>query len=507
MEALHNLAFGFEHALTIHNLMYCAIGCVVGTLVGLLPGLGPLATISLLLPLTYSIDTTGALIMLAGIYYGAQYGDSVSAITMKIPHASSIVACIDGYAMTLKGKTGLALFTAGFSSFIGGTVAIVVLTFLAPKLGEVAFLFGPADYCALMMVGFVCVSFVTTGSLLNGLAMCLIGVLLGQIGTDVNSGVQRYTMDLPFLADGVGLVSIALGCFGIAEITKNLDSGEERSPFNGKIHLMPTWEEFKRIIPSALRGSVIGSFLGILPGGGPAIAQFAAYAIDKKVSKYKHEIGTGCIEGVAGQAAADEAAARTSFIPLMSIGIPENAVMALMMAAFIIKGIQPGPNMIAGHPELFWGLVASMWVGNCFLIILNVPLVRYWLSVFKIPYAVLFPGILFFCCIGTYSVNNNLEDLYITAAFGLLGFLFMKFDLDAAPLMLGFILGPMLEENFRRTLLLSRGSFGIFFDRPISGTLLSLIGVFIAWQTIGFFIKTKKQKNGAAALPAAHETA
>ncbi|WP_295524699.1 tripartite tricarboxylate transporter permease [uncultured Pseudacidovorax sp.] len=507
MEALHNLAFGFEHALTIHNLMYCAIGCVVGTLVGLLPGLGPLATISLLLPLTYSIDTTGALIMLAGIYYGAQYGDSVSAITMKIPHASSIVACIDGYAMTLKGKTGLALFTAGFSSFIGGTVAIVVLTFLAPKLGEVAFLFGPADYCALMMVGFVCVSFVTTGSLLNGLAMCLIGVLLGQIGTDVNSGVQRYTMDLPFLADGVGLVSIALGCFGIAEITKNLDSGEERSPFNGKIHLMPTWEEFKRIIPSALRGSVIGSFLGILPGGGPAIAQFAAYAIDKKVSKYKHEIGTGCIEGVAGQAAADEAAARTSFIPLMSIGIPENAVMALMMAAFIIKGIQPGPNMIAGHPELFWGLVASMWVGNCFLIILNVPLVRYWLSVFKIPYAVLFPGILFFCCIGTYSVNNNLEDLYITAAFGLLGFLFMKFDLDAAPLMLGFILGPMLEENFRRTLLLSRGSFGIFFDRPISGTLLSLIGVFIAWQTIGFFIKAKKQKNGAAALPAAHETA
>ncbi|KTT18396.1 tripartite tricarboxylate transporter permease [Pseudacidovorax intermedius] len=506
MEALHNLAFGFEHALTIHNLMYCAIGCVVGTLVGLLPGLGPLATISLLLPLTYSIDTTGALIMLAGIYYGAQYGDSVSAITMKIPHASSIVACIDGYAMTLKGKTGLALFTAGFSSFIGGTVAIVVLTFLAPKLGEVAFLFGPADYCALMMVGFVCVSFVTTGSLLNGLAMCLIGVLLGQIGTDVNSGVQRYTMDLPFLADGVGLVSIALGCFGIAEITKNLDTGEERSPFNGKIHLMPTWEEFKRIIPSALRGSVIGSFLGILPGGGPAIAQFAAYAIDKKVSKYKHEIGTGCIEGVAGQAAADEAAARTSFIPLMSIGIPENAVMALMMAAFIIKGIQPGPNMIAGHPELFWGLVASMWVGNCFLIILNVPLVRYWLSVFKIPYAVLFPGILFFCCIGTYSVNNNLEDLYITAAFGLLGFLFMKFDLDAAPLMLGFILGPMLEENFRRTLLLSRGSFGIFFERPISGSLLSLIGVFIAWQTIGFFIKTKKQRSAGGVLPAAHET-
>ncbi|MCG2592452.1 tripartite tricarboxylate transporter permease [Ramlibacter sp. XY19] len=493
MEVLHNLALGFGVALTWQNLLYCAIGCTVGTLVGLLPGLGPLATISILLPLTYSIPTGGALIMLAGIYYGAQYGDSVSAITMKIPHASSIVACIDGYAMTLKGKTGLALFTAGVSSFIGGTVAIVVLSLLAPTLGEVAFLFGPADYCALMLVGFVCVSFVTTGSLVNGMAMCMIGVLLGSIGTDVNSGMQRFTLDLPFLADGVGLVSIALGCFGIAEITKNLDSGEERSPFNGAIKLMPTWPEFKRIIPSALRGSAVGSFLGILPGGGPTIAQFAAYAIDKKVSKYKHEIGTGCIEGVAGQAAADEAAARTSFIPLMSIGIPENAVMALMMAAFVIKGIQPGPNMIAGHPDLFWGLVASMWVGNCFLITLNVPLVRYWLSVFKIPYAVLFPSILFFCCIGTYSVNNNLDDVFITALFGFMGYMFLRLDLDAAPLMLGFILGPMLEENFRRAMLLSRGSFGAFMTRPISGTLLGLIAVFIVWQLVAFFLQVRRK--------------
>jgi putative tricarboxylic transport membrane protein len=492
MDVLHNLAFGFSIALTWQNLMYCAIGCTVGTLVGLLPGLGPLATISILLPLTYSIPTGGALIMLAGIYYGAQYGDSVSAITMKIPHASSIVACIDGYQMTLNGKCGLALFTAGVSSFIGGTVAIVVLSFFAPMLGEVAFLFGPADYCALMLVGFVCVSFVTTGSLLNGMAMCLIGVLMGQIGTDVNSGMQRFTGDLPFLADGVGLVSIALGCFGIAEIAKNLDNKDERTPFNGAIKLIPTWAEFKRIIPSALRGSVVGSFLGILPGGGPVIAQFAAYAIDKKVSKFKHEIGKGAIEGVAGQAAADEAAARTSFIPLMSIGIPENAVMALMMAAFMIKGIQPGPNMIAGHPDLFWGLVASMWVGNFFLITLNVPLVRYWLSVFKIPYAVLFPSILFFCCIGTYSVNNSLQDIFITAAFGFVGYMFMRLDLDAAPLMLGFILGPMLEENFRRALLLSRGSFGSFFTRPISGTLLSLIGAFIVWQVTAFLLQARK---------------
>ncbi len=498
MDVLHNLAFGFEHALTLQNLMFCAIGCTVGTFVGLLPGLGPLATISLLLPLTYSIPTTSALIMLAGIYYGAQYGDSVSAITMKIPHASSIVACIDGYQMTLKGKTGLALFTAGVSSCIGGPVAIVVLSFLAPSLGEVALLFGPADYCALMMVGFVCVSFVTTGSLLNGLAMCLIGVLLGQIGTDVTSGAQRFTFDLPSLADGIGLVSVALGCFGIAEITKNLDEREERTPFNGKIHLIPTWEEFKRIIPSALRGSAVGSFLGILPGGGPVIAQFAAYALDKKVSKYRDEIGTGAIEGVAGQAAADEAAARTSFIPLMSIGIPENAVMALMMAAFIIKGIQPGPNMIAGHPDLFWGLVASMWIGNVFLLVLNVPLVRYWLSVFKIPYSVLFPAILFFCCIGTYSVNNNLDDIFTTAAFGLGGYLFMRLDLDAAPLMLGFILGPMLEENFRRAMLLSRGSFSTFVTRPISGTLIGLIALFVVWQVVSFVMAARRQARLAA---------
>jgi TctA family transporter len=445
-----------------------------------------------LLPLTFAIPTGGALIMLAGIYYGAQYGDSVSAITMRMPHASSIVACLDGYEMNLKGKTGVALFTAGVSSFIGGSVAIIVLGLLAPALSEVALMFGPAEYCALVLLGFVSVSFVTSGTLLNGLSMCLVGVLLGQIGTDVNSGVMRFTMNMHFLDDGVGLVSIALGCFGIAEIAKNLDNKQERSPFNGKINLIPTWLEFKRIWPSALRGSVIGSILGIMPGGGPVIAQFAAYAIDKKVSKYKHEIGQGAIEGVAGQAAADEAAARTSFIPLMSIGIPENPVMALMMAAFVIKGIQPGPNMIPDHPDLFWGLVASMWIGNCFLLILNVPLVRYWLSVFKVPYSVLFPAILFFCCIGTYSINNSLLDIYVTAFFGLLGYMFQKLELDAPPLMLGFILGPMLEENFRRTLLISHGSFGVFLTRPISGTLIGLVAIFIVWQLVSFVRQVSK---------------
>lgn len=486
MDIVNHLAMGFDTAFTIQNLIYCAIGCFIGTLIGLLPGLGPLSTISLLLPMTYSMPETGAIIMLAGIYYGAQYGDSVSAITMKIPHASSIVACIDGYQMHLKGKTGLALFTAGVSSFIGGTVAAVVVAGFAPVLGEMAFLFGPAEYCMLMLLGFVCVSLITTGSLLGGLGMVCIGVLLGMVGTDVNSGMMRYTMGLPFLADGVGIIPIAIGCFGLAEIVSNLDIKNERTPFTGKIKLIPTWAEFKRIIPSAVRGSVVGSLLGLLPGGGPTIAQYGAYAVDKKFSKYRDEMGTGAIEGVAGQAAADEAAARTSFIPLMSIGIPENAVMALMLGALMMKGITPGPQMIDAHPDMFWGLIASMWIGNVFLLILNVPLVRLWLSVFKIPYAVLFPCILFFCSIGTFSANNNIQDIYTTAVFGIMGYTFLKLGLEGAPLMLGFILGPMLEENFRREMTISRGDFSPFWTQPISATMLAIIAVFIAYNTWKF---------------------
>jgi TctA family transporter len=430
--------------------------------------------------------------MLAGIYYGAQYGDNVSAITMKIPHAASIVACIDGYQMTLKGKTGVALFTAGVSSFIGGTVAIVVLAWLAPALSKAALLFGPVEYCALVLFGFICVSFVTTGNVLDGLAMCLVGVLLGQIGTDIETGILRFTMDVESLYDGIHLVSLALGCFGIAEITKNLDNKEQRSPFNGAIKLIPSWPEFKRIFPSALRGSIVGSILGIMSGGGPVIAQFAAYAVDKKLSKYRDEIGQGAIEGVAGQAADDEAAARTSFIPLMSLALPEIAVMALMMAAFIINGVQPGPSMISKHPELFWGLVASMWIGNCFLLVLNVPLVRIWLSVFKIKYSSLFPAILFFCCVGTYSVGNNLHDIYSTAALGVLGYVFLRFKLDPAPLVLGFILGPMLEENFRRAMVINRGSFMAFVTQPISAALVGMILLFLAWQIVSFFLDQRK---------------
>ena len=496
MEILNNILFGFGHALTWTNLMYCAIGCIVGTLIGLLPGLGPLATISLLLPLTYSLPPSAAIIMLAGIYYGAQYGENVSAITMKIPHASSIVACIDGYAMTLKGKTGLALLSAGMSSFVGGAVATVVIATLAPSLAHIAFFFSPADYCALILLGFASVSHVSSsGNLLSGLGMALVGALLGSIGTDVFTGVPRFTMGQISMIDGITLVGVALGCFGIAEVAKNLDNRNTFSPFTGKIDMRIGRAEFKRIMTSALRGSVIGSLLGLLPGGGPAISQFGAYALEKKVSKYRDEIGQGSIEGIAGQAAANEAASRTSFIPLLSIGIPENPTMALMLSAFIMKGVQPGPVMMSQKPEIFWGLVASMWIGNCFLLFLNVPMVKQLLSVLRIPFAVLVPAILLFCCIGAYSVHNSVEDILIMALIGFLGYGCKCLQLDVPPLMLGFILGPMLEENFRRATTLSHGNFMVFLERPISATILGVLGLLIGWNVVRFLLRRARLRG------------
>ena len=493
MELINNLSVGFAVAFTLQNLMWCMLGCVIGTTIGLIPGLGPIVTISLLLPLTHHMPAVSSIIMLAGIYYGAMYGDSVSAITMKIPHAASIIACIDGHQMHLQGRTGLALFTAGFSSFIGGTIAAILIGTIATSLSEVAFLFGPAEYSLLMLLGLMCVGLVTTGNLINGIGIACVGVLLGMVGTDINSGVVRFTAGILELSDGIGMVTIALSFFGLAEIIKNLENPNPPVAFGGKFKLMPTWEEFKRIIPSALRGSAVGSIIGLLPGGGATMAQFGAYAVDKKFSKHKDEIGHGAIEGVAGQAAADEAAARTSFIPLMTMGIPENAVMALMLGALTMQGVHPGPSMIAEHPAVFWGLIASMWIGNVFLLILNVPLVRFWLSIFKIPYSLLFPGILFFCAIGTYSVNGNINDVYIVAGLTVAGYVFLKTGLDAAPLLLGFIIGPLLEEQFRRQMIIGHGDITSFAQSSISISLVLIIGIVIL---VGLFrLSTPLLKN------------
>ena len=488
MEIIDHLALGFSTALTYENLWYCALGCFIGTFIGMMPGLGPTTTISLLLPIVYSMPTVGSFIMLAGIYYGAQFGDSVSAITMKIPHAGSIITCIDGYQMHLQKRTGLALFTAGVSSFIGGTIATVLVAAAAPPLSELAFMFGPAEYAMLMILGFVCVSLITTGSLINGLGMVVVGVLLGSVGTDINSGQIRFTADITSLVDGISIISIAIGCFGLAEITKKLNENNTYTPFSGSLKLLPSWADFKRLIPSALRGSAVGSALGLIPGGGPTIAQFGAYAVEKKFSKHNHEIGSGSIEGVAGPCASDEAASKTGFIPLMSLGIPENAVMALLLGALMIKGLTPGPQMITNRPDLFWGLVASMWIGNIFLLILNVPLVKFWLSLFKVPHYYLYPTILFFCCIGTYSINNDINHVYITAFFGVLGYMFVQLKLEAAPLMLGFILGPMLEEHVTRQLNIGRGDFTTFFESSLSQGLCAII-VSIVLYTLAKTVK------------------
>jgi putative tricarboxylic transport membrane protein len=482
MDLINNLALGFATALTLQNLLWCAIGCIIGTTIGMVPGIGPIVTISLLMPLTYHMPAVSSIIMLAGIYYGAQYGDSVSAITMKMPHSSSIIACLDGHQMHLQGRTGLALFTAGISSFIGGTIAVILIGTMATSIGDVAFMFGPSEYCLLMLLGLMSVGLLTTGSLVNGLGIASVGVLLGMVGTDINSGLPRFTLGFIDLTDGISMVTIALGFFGIAEIIKNLEKDSGFIPFGGKFKLIPTWAEFKRIIPSALRGSAIGSLIGLMPGGGPTMAQFGAYAIDKKFSKHKDEIGNGAIEGVAGQAAADEAAARTSFIPLMTLGIPENPVMALMLGALTMKGLHPGPNMIAQQPDLFWGLIASMWIGNFFLLFLNVPLVRFWLGIFKIPYSMLFPAILFFCCIGTYTVHNNIHEVFIVAFLAAVGYILLKLELGASPLLLGFIVGPLLEEQFRRQMIIGQGDVTTFVRGPISISLMIIIASIMAFS-------------------------
>ncbi len=495
MDLLSNLSLGFATAFTLQNLLYCFIGCVLGTLIGVLPGLGPIATIAMLLPATYALPPIAALIMLAGIYYGAQYGGSTTAILINIPgESSSVVTAIDGYKMARNGRAGVALFTAGVGSFFAGCVATLVLAAFAAPLSELAFKFGPAEYFSLMVLGLIGAVVLASGSLIKAIAMIVLGLLLGLVGTDVNSGTSRYAFDVPQLTDGLGFVAVAMGVFGFAEIMANLEQKENRETFLDKVtNLWPNKEDFKRMVAPILRGTLLGSVLGILPGGGAALAAFGAYSLEKKVSKYGHEFGKGAIEGVAAPESANNAAAQTSFIPLLTLGIPPNAVMALMVGAMTIHNIQPGPQVMTSNPALFWGLIASMWIGNLMLIILNLPLIGVWVKLLTIPYRHLYPAILVFCCIGVYSVNNTVFDIYLTAAFGILGYVFMKFKCEAPPLLLGFVLGPMMEENFRRALLLSRGDFSVFVTRPLSASLLAVAALLVVLVSVPAFKKTREE--------------
>lgn len=484
MDLLANLLTGFEAALSWSNLLYCFLGVGVGTLVGVLPGVGPVATVAMLLPATYALDPSAALIMLAGIYYGAQYGGSTTAILVNIPgDASAVVTCIDGHKMAVHGRAGAALGIAAIGSFFAGCVATMLIAAFAPPLIAIAFKFGPAEYFSLMVLGLVGAVVLATGSLLKAFCMIVLGLLLGIVGTDVNSGALRYTFGSSELQDGISFVALSMGIYGFAEIAANLEQTETRSVVASRVgSVLPTWAELKASIAPIVRGTAVGSLLGVLPGGGALLSSFASYSMEKKLAGAKADpkFGDGNIRGVAGPESANNAGAQTSFIPMLTLGIPSNAIMALMIGAMMIHDIVPGPQVMSSNPHLFWGLIVSMWIGNLFLIVLNLPMVRIWVQLLRVPYRWLFPAILVFCCIGVYSVNNSVWDLWVTIFFGVVGYIFRKLDCEAAPLILGFILGPMMEENLRRALLLSRGDPSIFVTSPIScGLLLAALALLV----------------------------
>jgi putative tricarboxylic transport membrane protein len=498
MELIANLSLGLSTAVTPINLLYCLIGVFLGTLIGVLPGLGPTATIAMLLPITFVLPPISALIMLAGIYYGSQYGGSTTSILVNLPgEAASVVTTLDGYQMARRGRAGVALATAAIGSFFAGTVATLLLALFAPPLSEIALQFGPADYFSLMILGLVASVVLAQGSLLHAIGMVMLGLLLGLIGTDVTSGSQRYTFDIPQLADGIGFVVVAMGMFGLAEIIRNLEQEESRSVMVKKItNLMPTKEDWKRMIAPILRGTVIGSAVGILPGSGSILGAFAAYSIEKKVSKNSAEFGKGAIEGVAAPESANNAGAQTSFIPMLTLGIPSNPVMALMIGAMIIQGIQPGPSVMKEQPALVWGIIVSMWIGNFFLVVLNLPLIGLWVRMIMVPYQLLYPAILVFCGIGVFSLNNSEFDIYLMGLFGLLGYVFVKLGCEPAPMLLAFILGPLMEEYLRRAMLISRGNPWVFVQRPISATLLALAALAMCAVLIPSFSKTREEAFG-----------
>jgi putative tricarboxylic transport membrane protein len=481
VDLLANVALGFSVALTPANLMFCFLGSMVGTLVGVLPGLGPVGAVAFLLSLTFKMEPASAVIMLAGIYYGAMYGGSTTSILVNIPgETASVVTCLDGYRMARQGRAGAALGISAFGSFIAGTLGIVGLMCLAPLLGRAALSFGPPEYFALTLTGLTLVSYLSQGSMTKALIMSTLGLLAGSIGMDPISGEERFVYGILTLRDGLGLVPVAMGLFGIAEVLENLTTIGQHAVYETKIKgLLPNLKDWKDSLWPIARGSGLGFFLGILPGPGPVIASFVSYAVEKRVSRYPEKFGTGVIEGVAGPEAANNAATASSFIPLLSLGIPTSAIMALFMGALMIHGIQPGPLFIAKYPELFWGFVASMYVGNAMLLVLNLPLIGIWVRLLKTPYIILFPLILLFCLIGVYSLNTNVAEIIIMLIFGIVGFLLRRVGFEGAPFILAMVLGPIMETSLRQSLLISRGNFSIFFTRPICAVLMVLTAAFL----------------------------
>ena len=480
-----NLGIGLQEAFTVTNLWYCFVGVFLGTLVGVLPGLGSLIAISLLLPITYHLPATGALIMLAGVYFGADYGGGTCSIMLGVPgHAAAAVTALDGYPMAKQGRGGVALFMKCVASFWGSAVGIVLLMMFAPLLSNWALNFGPSEYCALMLLGLIAASTVGQGSPLKGVAMVFFGLILGVIGTDINTGVPRFAFAIQELTDGIDLVAMAMGLFAITEVIKSANTGRV-TPVQQRFSLrdqLPTREDWRRSFGPMLRGSGLGAFFGALPGTSGGMATFLSYSMEKRISKRPEEFGKGAIEGLAGPEACNNAGVGTAFIPTLTLGIPGDAIMALMLAALTIQGIQPGPQVITGHPELFWGLIVSFWIGNIFLVILNIPLIGMWVRLLSIPYRMMFPAIVLFTCIGVYSTHNNTFDIWVLLAFGVVGYLMALLRLEVVPVLLGLILGPMLEENFRRTLLLSQGSFSVFVERPITAVALAVCAFLLIWS-------------------------
>jgi putative tricarboxylic transport membrane protein len=470
MDLLNNLIFGFSVALSLQNLAYCFIGVSVGTLIGVLPGIGPLATIAMLLPLTYNVGPVGALIMLAGIYYGAQYGGSTTAILVNLPgETSSVVTCIDGYQMARQGRAGPALAIAAIGSFFAGTVGTLLIALFGPPLADFALKFGAPEYFSLMLMGLVAAAVLAEGDMIRSLTMVGMGLLLGIVGSDVNTGIPRFSFGITELTDGIGFVVVAVGVFAVGEIINNLGDPTERQVFTSAIKsLMPTREDFKASIGPILRGTGIGAFFGVLPGTGPAVASLSSYMLEKRIAADPSRFGHGAIEGVAGPESANNADAQCKFIPMLTLGLPASGVMALMLGALQIQGIQPGPQVMTLRPDLFWGLIASMWIGNLMLVVLNLPLIGLWVKLLQVPYRLLFPAIMAFSAIGIYSVNSSSFEIYLTALFGLVGFVCMRLGFPLAPMLLGYVLGPMMEENLRRSMLMSGGDPSVFFTHPIS---------------------------------------